>query len=316
MVSVIVPVYNNTLYLRDCIDSVLAQTYPDIELIIVDDGSEDECASLCDSFAGVAAVYHKQNGGVSSARNFALEKARGEYICFVDSDDVVSPLYVETLVRMCERNDVPFAACAYQTFTDTVPTPSGVDGHKENLISGGERWRNIFQDKHSITGLSCNKLFKKELLSGIRFDPRLVQNEDLVFVLQVLRNCRVVAYTDDVLFYYRQHSGSAVANLNQFKFENALLSAEMVLAIFEEEKLPADIIQLGKDFRANWDMLYARYLCRTKPAGWYRRFLECREGFLRDNQAQPKTALLKTEFRLIRSRVAFVIYQTLKALIH
>lgn len=316
MVSVIVPVYNNTRYLKECIDSLLAQTYYDVELILVDDGSDDDCARLCDSFRDVATVYHKPNGGVSSARNLGLEKVRGEYVCFVDSDDVISPRYIDTLVEMCERNDVPLAACAFQPFSDTIPTPAKSDGHKEYLFTGEDRFRNVFRDEHSITGLLCNKVFKKELLREVRFDPSLVQNEDLVFVLKVLRGCSTVAYTDDALYYYRQHPGSAVANLNQFKFENALLSADMVLALFEEEKMPGDIVQIGKDFRANWDMLYARYLCRTKPAGWYRRFLECREGFLRDNQAPPKSALQKTEFRLIRSRAAFIFYQTLKALIY
>lgn len=128
MVSVIVPVYNNTRYLKECIDSLLAQTYYDVELILVDDGSDDDCARLCDSFRDVAAVYHKPNGGVSSARNLGLEKVRGEYVCFVDSDDVISPRYIETLVEMCERNDVPLAACAFQPFSDTIPTPAEPDG--------------------------------------------------------------------------------------------------------------------------------------------------------------------------------------------
>lgn len=314
MVSVIVPVYNNTYYLKECVDSILAQTYFDIELILVDDGSNNGCASLCDSYRDKAVVYHKKNGGVSSARNFGLEKARGEYICFVDSDDIVSPLYIETLVGMCSRNNVPLAACSYKTFTETVVIPTAIDDHQEYLFSGEDRWRSVFQNKHGVDGFSWNKVFKKELLHDIWFDETLIQNEDVLFYSQVVRKCQTVVITDDVLYYYRQNPYSAMAHLNSSKFESALTSVDKILAILAGEKVSEDILQSGKDFLSCWNMLYARNLCRTKPTGWYERFLECRKVVLKNNQASPDTGIFKTEYKLIRNKAAFIAYQTLKAL--
>lgn len=314
MVSVIVPVYNNTNYLKDCVDSILSQTYSDIELILVDDGSNDECARLCDSYSDKASVYHKKNGGVSSARNFGLDKARGEFICFVDSDDIVSPLYIETLVEMCTRNNVPLAACSYKTFTETVVIPTAIDDHQDYLFSGEDRWRSFFQDRHSVEGFLWNKVFKKELLQDIRFDETLVQNEDVLFVFQALRNCQTIVVTDDVLYFYRLNPYSAMAHLDSFKFECAITSVNKMMAILAQEKVSEDIIQSGKDFLSVWNMLYARYLCRTKPTGWYERFLECRNDFLQNNQASPETGIFKTEYKLIRNKAAFIAYQTLKAL--
>lgn len=315
MVSVIVPVYNNTYYLKDCVDSILAQTYPEIELILVDDGSDEECASLCDLYKDTASVYHKKNGGVSSARNFGLERASGEYVCFVDSDDIVSPLYIETLVEMCLKNNVSIAACSLKkTFNETIDIPTAVNSHNEYLFSGEDRWRPFFQGEHSVGGYSCNKIFKKDLIRDIRFDETLVQNEDIVFVAQVVKNSQNIIVTDDVLYYYRQNPFSAMAHLNSTKFENALSSVYRISAILEGERVSEDILQKGKDYLASWNMLYARYLCRTKPTGWYKRFLSCRKDFLQNNQASPDTGIFKTEYKLIRDKAAFIVYQTLKAL--
>lgn len=116
-VSIIVPVYNVEKYLPACIDSILAQTFRDFELILVDDGSPDSCPALCDAAAekdGRIRVIHQTNGGVSSARNFGLERAEGEYIGFVDADDSVAPVYLEWLYEALDACSAPIAMCAYR----------------------------------------------------------------------------------------------------------------------------------------------------------------------------------------------------------
>lgn len=105
MISVIIPAYNAERTLRRCVDSVLAQTYTNFELIVVDDGSKDSTAELCDHFDDERIrVFHKNNGGVSSARNLGLENAKGDYVSFIDADDYVEPCYLQNLMKGCDSD--------------------------------------------------------------------------------------------------------------------------------------------------------------------------------------------------------------------
>ena len=116
-VSIIVPVYNTERFLNRCIDSVLAQTYSDWELLLVDDGSTDSSGSICDEYATQDSrirVFHKENGGVSSARNLGLDYARGEWITFVDSDDYIAPDMIEKLYETQKRNNADITVCGYR----------------------------------------------------------------------------------------------------------------------------------------------------------------------------------------------------------
>ena len=114
LISVILPVYNVEAYLESCVKSLLAQTYENLELLIVDDGSGSVCAELCDALKTTderITVYHKPNGGLSDARNFGLERARGEFVAFVDSDDFVDPEYLAYLHALCEQFGTDLAMC-------------------------------------------------------------------------------------------------------------------------------------------------------------------------------------------------------------
>lgn len=120
-VSCIVPVYNSCKYLRRMLDSILGQSFNDFELILIDDGSTDSSGEICDEYASKDSkicVYHKENGGVSSARNLGLSKAEGKYIIFMDSDDLIAPNMLQALVTDLESNDADIAMCEWQAVSE------------------------------------------------------------------------------------------------------------------------------------------------------------------------------------------------------
>ena len=190
VVSVIVPVYKVEDVLHYCIDSILNQTYKDFEIILVDDGSPDNSGKICDEYAkkdNRIKVIHKENGGVSSARNCGIDVAKGKYICFVDSDDYVDKNYLEILIRIkSEHLEFHNIWCYFQTVTD-------YDNTGENLIVDDNK--NIYSVRDIMTlhekwldaGPVC-KLYDKEIIkeNNLEFDANLSLGEDLIFNFQYL----------------------------------------------------------------------------------------------------------------------------------
>ena len=185
MVSLVVPVYKSEATLPGCVESLLGQTEKDLEILLVDDGSPDNCPKLCDELAGKDArirVIHKVNGGVSSARNAGIEEARGEYLLFVDSDDSVEPDMVSKLLKGIEHADI--AVCGYHHHylgrdVQKVPVVSGKTGAENFLQLYGRGYMNM----------PWNKLFKRSLVG--RFDESISLGEDLLFNLDYLRRAEV-----------------------------------------------------------------------------------------------------------------------------
>lgn len=152
LLSVIVPVYKVEPYLRRCVDSIRNQTYKNLQIILVDDGSPDRCGEICDAYAEIderIIAVHQKNRGLSGARNTGLRYAKGEYVAFVDSDDWIAPTMYETLVRMIEKNDLDIARCG-------IIETDGNDG--ERVLSWGVRWAssrgNAYSDSISRSSLS------------------------------------------------------------------------------------------------------------------------------------------------------------------
>ncbi len=233
MISIIVPVYNVEKYLCQCIDSLLAQTYRDIEILLIDDGSSDGSGAICDSFAGTdprIRVFHKEYGGVASARNYGLDQARGEYIGFVDSDDWADPNMFQTLLDILLEADADISVCSYwleyESDLDSVKDGPEAAAHKNNSIidtvyRGEESLRALIF--RTITDLTWNKLFCKRCFDQIRF-PEGKNYEDVATIYRVLLNIGtkagdasawtgpVVVSVSTPLYHYRQRSGSIVRN--------------------------------------------------------------------------------------------------------
>ena len=185
MVSIIVPIYKAEKYLHRCIDSILAQSYADFELLLINDGSPDSCGAICDKYATKDSrirVFHKENGGVSSARNLGLENAFGEWITFIDADDYVHPRFLESLYAK-HRGD--FVVGSFQ------------------LVGSKEKWNGIIEDSYydktslrkKIIDISLAihfytpwaKLYSKNIIDNnhLRFDERMRSGEDWLFVLNI-----------------------------------------------------------------------------------------------------------------------------------
>lgn len=211
IVSIIVPVYNtDNVLLRKCIDSLLSQTLSDIEIIIVDDGSRQPIAELCDTLASTDTriiVVHKCNGGLSSARNAGLDIARGELISFVDSDDYIHPEAIELLVRAFSES-LADIVCMRSTIIDdhnNVLYHFGTDSKTTRLIEWHQYLKGICEKRLSES--VCDKLFASRLFENRRFEAGRL-NEDFLFLSELLMERKDVVLLDFAGYYYLKHSGT------------------------------------------------------------------------------------------------------------
>ena len=173
LISVIVPVYNVEKYLKKCIQSIINQTYKNLEIILVDDGSSDNSGKICDEFAqkdNRIKVIHKTNGGLSDARNAGLDVMSGEWVSFVDSDDFVSPYYIENLHYLVNKYDVDMAITSFvRFFNENTKLSSNKISNQEVLIHNpDEAIKNMLYGKYYSVS-ACFKIYKKDLFYNNRF---------------------------------------------------------------------------------------------------------------------------------------------------
>ncbi len=207
-ISVIIPACNVRDTVLACIRSIEAQTYREIEIIAVDDGSDDGTGALLDDYAaghtGIK-IIHKPNGGVSSARNAGLQVATGEYIGFVDSDDWVEPDMFELLVKAMKDYNAQLASCdLFCEYHDTVPY-TNYSGNC-NVVPEIAEVKNPYRDiiaVPQISGYLWNKLFEKEFVTQLSMNEQIAQNEDLLFVTQYLGRVNKMVHVNKKLYHYR-----------------------------------------------------------------------------------------------------------------
>lgn len=221
-ISIIIPCYNSEKYLSACMDSVLAQSFGDFEAILIDDGSKDDTLSVARAYAQKDArvrVLAKENGGVAAARNLGLDHARGEWITFVDSDDLLPEDALSALLSGV-REDVDMVVCAHETFDEAgrremvIPETRWMDKQGEakrcaaalRLIEGD-----------SVLNIMCNKLHRRALIEkeGLRLKPGLKIAEDALFNLEAVLCGRGIAYVNRMTYSYRTHSASAMHTQTQ-----------------------------------------------------------------------------------------------------
>lgn len=212
MISVIVPVYKAEKYLNRCVESVVNQTYRDLEIILVDDGSPDRSPELCDIWARKdkrIKVIHKKNGGASSARNMGLNVAMGDYVAFVDADDYISRDMFEVMSDAAVRNKVDVVSCGRVRV--------GVNGNtelftlnQEKCFSGKEALKEFFKGT-CFDDASWDKLYCRELFSNLRFKEGET-NEDLVPAVRILGSCNKVVHTGKPLYFYCENSESVTGS--------------------------------------------------------------------------------------------------------
>lgn len=209
--SVIIPVYNSERYLRECLDSLVAQPSADMEVIVVDDGSRDGSPAICDEYGrrdSRVRVYHRANGGVSSARNFGLDKAVGEIVAFVDSDDRVAPGYYDGIIEGMEGCDMfCFASCWEYASGNKRLTPLAdmMSGRPDDVNDMVMMLKEDNAEGINLLGFPWNKTFRRDIISNnqIRFKPALSYKEDEIFVLQYLCHVSTMRLSNEILYFYR-----------------------------------------------------------------------------------------------------------------
>lgn len=209
LVSVIVPCYNVEQYLPKCIDSILNQTYQNLEVWLVDDGSPDRCGEICDEYAKKDArikVIHKKNGGLADARNVALDVMTGEYVVCVDSDDYISPTHIEGLYFLIEKYGADVSVNTFCSFYEgSSPNPSPKSA-KDWVLDGLHATEMMFYQEN-FDNTAWGKMYKASLFDGIRY-PKGLLFEDLPTTYRLLLKANKVVFNDEQSYFYLLRSNS------------------------------------------------------------------------------------------------------------
>ncbi len=220
VVSVIVPVYNAEKYIAKCVDSILAQTVKDFELVLINDGSSDNSLQLCEKYLNIDSrvkiINNMERGGASKARNIGIEHAVGEYVVFVDSDDFVEFDLLEKLLSYCQNNDLVICGLRYVNDNgDTIKesnNPQFQSCPVSNFINNYLLDMNL---NYTICG-PCNKLFKRDIITQnkLKFNEKMTVLEDTTFVFNYLSFSKSVGSVDGAFYNYVQHGGSLITRFS------------------------------------------------------------------------------------------------------
>lgn len=239
LVSIIVPVYKVEDYVERCVNSILSQTYQNLEVILVDDGSPDSCGAICDRFASHddrVKVIHQENQGQSAARNHAALEAKGEYIVFVDSDDFISEDHVECLLKMLLKHDadIAIASLFYYYEGQPVPVPSGGDQVKE---MNAEEAIIAMNYNRGFGAMPWSKIYKKELILAHPY-PVGVIYEDLATTYKIFSDAQKLVYCNKRIYYWSQRAGSTMHRQFSERQLNGLKAVKEQIQ-FVKQKHPA-----------------------------------------------------------------------------
>ncbi|MBO6016232.1 MAG: glycosyltransferase family 2 protein [Lachnospiraceae bacterium] len=272
LISVIVPIYNVEAYLERCVKSIQSQTYSNLEILLVDDGSPDGCGLLCDSLAEKDSrirVIHKQNGGLSDARNAGLDKALGEYIAFVDSDDYIAPSFVRNLYEQLIATGSDVALCSYVTVTgealEEVSDDPVVEVYDRNALL-----RNLYDANHEDATyfiVAWNKLYKSALWREVRF-PKGKIHEDEATTYRIFDLCQKGVYVKTPMYGYYDAAGSITREAFSLRRLNWIDALDERIRFFEEKGEP-ELVACALRARADGAIRYYYPLaafCREHPS--------------------------------------------------
>lgn len=287
LISVIVPVYNMEQYLERCVDSIRQQTYEHLEIILVDDGSTDRSPQLCDAYAEQDArikVVHKQNGGLSDARNAGLAVATGMYIGYVDSDDWIEPQMYEKLYYACVEHEAQIAICRYAKVYQERTIEGGT---KEVVPLSREKLLQIYicdNSEYTIYNSVWSKLFRRDLVDGVMF-PVGRNSEDIMYTTKAFCKTSKAVYVDECLYNY------------------VLDRADSIMNVKAEERMFQDEIPFWKEHIACIREQVSEEMGDLAAYHFYRRLLSYYLKFWKDKQyqiAKKIDRLVRTEQRNVK----------------
>ncbi len=232
------PIYNVENYLRKCIDSIINQTYNNLEIILVDDGSPDNCGKICDEYAEVDSrikVIHKENGGLSDARNVGIDVATGKYIAFIDSDDYIDKCFIEYLCTLCKKNDAYIAECDFVKFYDDKIEIIN-DEKEEFIFNNKEMINRIYNEESYIkTVIVWNKLYKTSLFKDIRFPKGKIHEDEFTTYKLYWNSNNRIAVTNKKLYYYRYNQESIMGSKFSLRRLDYIQALEERLKFFKNK---------------------------------------------------------------------------------
>ena len=278
LISIVIPVYNAEKYLEQCLNSIQNQTYKNFEVILVNDGSMDHSESICMDFVKVDTrfkYFTKVNGGDSSARNFGLDNVTGDYITFIDADDWVDENHLEVLMNNIKENNSDMAVSSIKKFDNVSNFEFRVYSNQEKYLLNYNKLNReeflvilpkLIHASNSYK-IAVSKLFKKELVTNIRFDESIIYGEDLEFFFKLYLNINSISYVDEVTYIYRLHDERSSSKFGQLHMEQELAIYKKMYERIEEWGLPTihyvntlrNLLDYRKDYLDNRD-LYNEYV--------------------------------------------------------
>lgn len=244
LISVIIPVYRVENYLKECVDSVLAQSYQNLEIILVEDGSPDKCGEICEQYKKAekrVSVIHKKNGGLSDARNAGLDQAAGEFVLFIDSDDWIHKEMVEILYHNLREEEADISYCTFQEFFDgdKPPRSDAKAGQKEiytNLEALGRLYSTDHRENVNLT-IACAKLYRRKLFEQVRY-PVGKLHEDEFITYQLLYKAKKIVKTELPLYYYRKRKSSIMGNGFDLRSLDKLEADKERVRFYQRNQIP------------------------------------------------------------------------------
>lgn len=233
LISIIIPIYNAEKYLHQCLDSVVAQTYTNWECLLIDDGSKDASGAICDDYAAKDPrfrVFHKENGGVSSARNLGLDNIKGKWVTFSDSDDEFMPCALSIYNNSISNDYVDVLKAGYVKLNRDNKIELEVTTTAAELIDKKEIYFKYQESKYY--GFLWNTAIKSSIIKSLRFDNKISWCEDMLFVLEAIKMAKEVIFISDVVYkYYYSDPVKGENNLS-----NKVISPKMVLDMADKER--------------------------------------------------------------------------------
>lgn len=263
MVSIIVPVYKAEKYIERCINSLINQTYHNIEVILVDDGSPDNCPKICDQYNEVdnrIKVVHQKNSGPSIARNNGIDEAKGDYIAFVDSDDYISKDYIKCMIEIAKHLNADIVSCTYTTNNKELELESTPNVVK--VFTPEDAIKAIMEEKNLFTA-PWGKLISKQIMNGIYFPPDLM-HEDLAVIYRYFDNSNKIVLLSNKMYYYEENPDS----ITQSKFSEKKLDLFKIMddiIAFLSNKYP-DLVSYAKNRDTRYAISYYKQALSIKPS--------------------------------------------------
>ena len=253
LISVIVPVYNVEKYLDQCVESIVNQTYKNLEIILVDDGSPDNCPAICDEWAKKderIVVIHKNNGGLSSARNAGLDVAHGEYIGFVDSDDYIDSDMYEQLLNAITDEDAELSCCGRRIVDEQSSVQCDRYTHERTSYIGNDIVKSLFYGNEFDEAM-WDKLYKKSFFNNLRF-PIGEVNEDIVLMVKKFSSLNTMVHLGAAKYYYRNNT----QGITKSKY-----NGKMSIVIKHLYEIKAFVVKTIPQLLPDYYFLQARYSC-------------------------------------------------------